>query len=176
MRGGTNGTKERIPGEPWWLGEISLFSDITPVIVMPSNWIRFVHLVERVEYLELFPLALTLSFSLFLFLLLPLLLRECRNEARSVADFFILPWQFCTYISFGLAKQNRKIYILFVCFKLFVYIRFLFRSVYFITTEHLLPMYLNKQSFSCIWMLIWFLFNISKSLVSSFKWRKTRLN
>lgn len=23
--------------------EISLFSDITPVIVMPSNWIRFVH-------------------------------------------------------------------------------------------------------------------------------------
>jgi len=47
MRKGRNGTKERILGEPWWLGEISLFSDITPVIVMPSNWIRFVHPVER---------------------------------------------------------------------------------------------------------------------------------
>lgn len=34
--------------------------------------------------------SLLLSLSLFLFL--PLLLRECRNEVHSVADFFIFPY------------------------------------------------------------------------------------
>lgn len=120
-----NGTKERIPGEPWWLGEISLFSDITPVIVMPSNWIRFVHLVEWVEYLGLFPLLPTLSLSLFLSSIFfrffcvnvgmkLILLRTSSSCSNNI---------FYMYILFDLAKQNRTIHF-FVCFKLFVCARF----------------------------------------------------
>lgn len=40
---GGNGEGGRIRSGSRWLREISLFSDITPVIVMPSNWTRFVH-------------------------------------------------------------------------------------------------------------------------------------
>lgn len=99
-REGTNGTKERIPGEPWWLGEISLFSDITPVIVMPSNWIRFVHPAERAEYLGLLPFASLLP-HLPLLLLFPFSSQKRCNKACPVADFCLNNVSRYIFVRFG---------------------------------------------------------------------------
>lgn len=127
------------------MGEISLFSDITPVIVMPSNWIRFVHLVERVEYLGLSPLALTLSFSLslsfffFRFSYANVGTKLAVLRTSSFSPITIL------YISFDLAKQNRKIYICFSCVSNFLF-AFDSLSIYFIT-EHFYKN-MNRQCIS----------------------------
>lgn len=56
--------------------EISLFSDITPVIVMPSNWIRFVHPRETTgDILEYPELAATMD-------------RDPLSNSSNVSNFF----------------------------------------------------------------------------------------
>lgn len=67
-----------------WLREISLFSDITPVIVMPSNWIRFVHPRETAGIslnIPSFQLAATMDCDS----LLP--------NSSNVFNFFLIPWR-----------------------------------------------------------------------------------